>query len=216
VFTPGQIVLHRGFVHDRLVFLRLGRVVSHDERGLLLWLAYGTPMAISLAEDGQGIRDMPFIEWVRLRQDLRHTVRRAPDLLMLIPPDAAHSVWWFWDARGRFGGWYGNLEEPSVLWQDGDLAGVDTTDHDLDLWIYPDRTWEWKDEDEFAERLALPEHYWVPDPDAVRAEGERLVKMVEAGAFPFDGTWCDFRPSADWTWPRELPAGWDRPRVRRT
>ena len=28
-------------------------------------------------------------------------------------------------------------------------------------WSRPDRTWEWKDEDEFAERLAFPDHYWV-------------------------------------------------------
>lgn len=37
--------------------------------------------------------------------------------------------------------------------------------------------------------------------------------MVEAGAFPFDGTWCDFRPDPAWAVPAELPAGWDRPRV---
>lgn len=213
-FEPGQVVLHRGFVDDRLVFLKVGRVIAHDEQGLRLWFAYGTPMAISLATDGQGIRDMAYADWITQRQELTVQVRHAPNMLVLVPPDAPHSVWWFWDGRGGFYGWYINLEEPSVLWRDGELAGVDTTDQDLDIWVYPDRTWEWKDEDEFEERLAFPDHYWVRDAAAVRAEGERMIKVLESGAFPFDGTWCDFVPDPAWTWPTKLPAGWDRPRVR--
>jgi hypothetical protein len=188
-------------------------VVGQDERGLRLWFSHGMPMAVSLSEAGEGIRDMPFSEWVRLRQVLTTRMWRGPNIFMFIPPNSAHSVWWFWDQTGSFVGWYVNLEEPSVLWQDGGLAGVDTTDQDLDLWVYADRSWEWKDEDEFEERLSIPEHYWVPDPVAVRAEGERMTKLVEAGAFPFDGTWCDFKPDPSWQIPAELPVGWDRPRA---
>lgn len=213
-FEPGELVLHRAFVDERLVFLKVGRVIEHDEDGLRLWFAYGTPMAISLTAQGLGIRDMPYADWLNQVEVLTVGVRRAPELLMYIPPKAAHSVWWFWDQRGTFHGWYVNLEEPSVLWRDGDLIGVDTTDQDLDVWVYPDRSWEWKDEDEFEERSAYPDHYWVREPGAVRAEGERLIGLVEAGAFPFDGRWCDFRPDPGWAWPTDLPAGWDRPRVR--
>jgi hypothetical protein len=212
-FQPGQTVLHRGFVEDRLVFLRLARVVGHDERGLRLWIPHGTPMVVSLAEDGRGIRDMAFEEWIEQRQELRTSIWRGPNIFMLIPDRTAHSVWWFWDPRdGSFAGWYINLEEPSVCWTDGELSGVDTTDQDLDVWVYPDRSWEWKDEDEVDERSAFPEHYWVRDTAAVRAEGERVVKLVEAGTFPFDGTWQDYRPPAAWSSPVELPDGWDRPR----
>ncbi|MEV6970571.1 DUF402 domain-containing protein [Hamadaea sp. NPDC051192] len=219
MFAPGQLLLHRGFVGERLVFLKLARVVQHDERGLLLWIAHGTPILISLSEAGEGIRDMPYAEWITRREELRQMVRYGPDMLMFIPPQtpgaaSAHSVWFFWDGRHNFGGWYGNLEEPSVLWSDGGLAGVDTTDQDLDIWVWPDRTWAWKDEDEFEERLAFPEHYWVPDPDAVRAEGVRLTKVIEAAEFPFDGTWTDYRPDPDWTWPLSVPDGYDRPRAR--
>ena len=82
-----------------------------------------------------------------------------------------------------------------MRWDDGAVAGVDMVDQDLDV---RGRTrtaaWQWKDEDEFAERLAFPEHYWVTDEAAVRAEGERVIKLAEAGEFPFDGTWCDFTP----------------------
>ncbi len=214
VVEPGRFLVHRGFVDERLVFARLGRVVGHDERGIRLWFAHGTPLAVSLSEDGEGIRDMPFKEWTQRRQVLVTKKWRGPNIFMFIPPDRAHSVWWFWGPDGEFVGWYINLEEPSVLWENGALVGVDTTDQDLDLWVHPDRTWEWKDEDEFEERLQFPDHYWVRDAAAVRAEGEHMTKVVESGAFPFDGTWTDFRPDPSWEIPGELPAGWDRPRAR--
>jgi predicted RNA-binding protein associated with RNAse of E/G family len=133
---------------------------------------------------------------------------------MLLPPDAGHTVWWLWDARGRFDAWYVNLEDPVVRWHEGAAAGVDGCDHDLDVWVYPDRNWAWKDEDELAERLEFPEHYWVDDHRAVWAEGEKVVQLVEAGHFPFDGTWCDLRPDPSWLPPVALPARWDRPRRR--
>lgn len=214
VFEPGQLLLHRGFVGDNLVFLRTARVVAHDERGLRLWIAHGSAAALSVAQDGRTIRDMPFQEWLGQRQVLRELTWWGPSLLMFVPPERSHSIWWFWDARDEFVGWYINLEEPSVGWAHDGLAGVDVTDQDLDVWVYPDRSWEWKDEDEFAERLAFPADYWVPDPAAVRAEGEQVIKLVEAGVFPFDGTWCDFRPDQSWPVPDRLPPGWRAPRFR--
>jgi hypothetical protein len=92
-----------------------------------------------------------------------------------------------------------------VCWDDGPAAGIDITDQDLDVWVYPDRSWEWKDEDELLERLAFPDHYWVSDSAAVRAEGERMIALVEVGKFPFDGTWIGFRPDPAWTVPTRLP-----------
>jgi hypothetical protein len=137
------------------------------------------------------------------------------DALMLHPVDAAHSVWLGFNRDGSFREWYVNLEEPVVRWQDGAVSGVDTVDQDLDVIVAPDRRWRWKDEDEFADHLGVPEAYWVDDPQAVWAEGRRVVARAEAGRFPFDGTLTDFRPDPAWTIPTEFPAGWDRPRVHR-
>jgi hypothetical protein len=81
--------------------------------------------------------------------------------------------------------------------------------------VAPDRSWVWKDEGEFTERLAYPDDYWVTDEAAVRAEGERVIKQVEAGQFPFDGTWVDFEPEPTWPVPTALPEGWDRPVAQR-
>jgi len=214
-FEPGRIVLHRNTRRGRLAFVRPVRVVSDDERGLLLWMARGTPSINEVAVDGRGSRGMPFSEWVTLEYTLQEGAWQGPGILLFFPPGEDHSVWFFRTDEGFFTGWYVNLEERHRRWQDDAVAGIDVVDQDLDIVVAPDRTWEWKDEDEFAERLAIPQHYWVADEAAVRAQGRRVLKQIEAGEFPFDGTWTDFRPDPSWPLP-DLPAGWDRPAVARS
>nr|MDT0661501.1 DUF402 domain-containing protein [Micromonospora sp. DSM 115978] len=214
-FERGRLILHRNVRRGRIGWVRPARVVSDDARGLALWIDRGTPVASEVAADGRGIRTMRFAEWIGLSYRLRVATWSGPPLLKFMPAGAAHSVWWFRDPEtDNFAHWYVNLEEPGVRWDDGMAAGVDITDQDLDVVVAPDRSWRWKDEDEFIERLAHPEHYWVADEAAVRAEGERVIKLAEAGAFPFDGTWRDFAPDPHWRPPAAMPAGWDRPPVR--
>jgi hypothetical protein len=213
-FDRGRLVVHRNVRRGRIGWVRPARVVGDDERGLLLWVARDSPVASEVTADGRGMRAMPFAEWIAHSYRLGLGRWSGPPLLKFLPTGAAHSVWWFHDDDGRFTGWYVNLEEPGTRWDDGDLAGVDVVDQDLDVLVAPDRSWAWKDEEEFAERLAFPEHYWVDDPEAVRAEGERVIALAEAGLFPFDGTWCDFTPDPGWGPPSGLPPGWDRPPAR--
>jgi hypothetical protein len=44
----------------------------------------------------------------------------------------------------------------------------------------------------------------------VRAEGERVVEMIESRAAPFNEGWPDWRPDPDWPVP-VLPADWETP-----
>ncbi|MBW4705397.1 MULTISPECIES: DUF402 domain-containing protein [unclassified Micromonospora] len=213
-FAPGQLIMHRNVRRGRIGWVRPARVVGDDDRGLLLWVARDTPVAHEVSEAGLGMRAMPFTEWIASSYRLARGRWDGPALLEFLPTGAAHSVWFFRDEQDRFVAWYVNLEEPGVRWDDGSVAGVDVVDQDLDVVVRPDLSWQWKDEGEFTERLAFPDHYWVTDEQAVRAEGERVIALAEAGKFPFDGTWCDFVPPADWTSPTELPPGWDRPPAR--
>jgi hypothetical protein len=213
-FTPGRLILHRNVRRGRLGWVRPARVVCDDERGLLLWLARGSAVANEVAADGRGMRAMSFAEWLTVPYRLAIGSWQGPGVLKFLPTGAAHSVWWFRTDAGDFTSWYVNLEEPGVRWDDGDVAGVDVVDQDLDIVVAPDLSWRWKDEEEFAERLAHPEHYWVADEAAVWREGHRVVESVEAGKFPFDGTWTDFRPDPSWPVPTTLPDGWDRPAAR--
>ena len=209
-----SLLIHRHFAGDTLVWAPLTRVVGEDERGLRLWLPTGAPVRRQLTLDGEHPRDMPFAEWITRPKSVVPAVYRGPNTLKLVPPGAAYAIWWLYQPDGAFAAWYVNLEEPSVRWTDGDVSGLDVVDQDLDIWVWPDRTWEWKDEDELAERLGFPEHYWVRDAEAVWTQGRTIVPLIEAGEFPFDGTWCDFWPDPSWTMPDDLPPGWDRPRVR--
>jgi predicted RNA-binding protein associated with RNAse of E/G family len=213
MLEPGQVVLHRHFARDVLVWAPLTRVVADDELGLRLWLQHGSPLIRQVTLDGENPRDMPFVEWIKAPKHIIHDTYRGPSILKFNPRGAAYSVWWLWAPDGRFAAWYLNLEEPSVRWRDGDLVGVDLTDQDLDVWVWPDRTWSFKDEDELEERLDFPEHYWVDDGPAVYAQAHAVVPDIEAGRFPFDGTWCDYRPDPQWTIPKPVTHGWDRARA---
>jgi hypothetical protein len=213
-FEVGRLVVHRNVRRGRIGWVRPARVVSDDERGLAMWIARGSVIAFEVADDGRGMRAMPFTEWITRTPRVALGTWEGPGVLKFMPAQGNYSVWWFRDADERWNGWYVNLEEPGVRWDDGALAGVDIVDQDLDIVVAPDLTWRWKDEDEFAERLEIPEHYWVDDAEAVWDEGRRVVKLIETGEFPFDGTWCDFAPPASWVPPSQLPEGWDRPPAR--
>ena len=206
-FAPGQTVLRRYFRAGRICFLNVCRVLADDERGLRMWIPAGAPYWRALTPDGRTFHDATIEEIVGA--ELGELTWQGAHVMVFMPPDAAHSVWWFFGEDGEFQGWYGNLEQPYARWD----GGVDTVDHALDLWVEPDRTWRWKDEDEFAAVTGHPV-FWTHEQAAeIRAEGERLTKLAEAGEFPFDGTWCQLRPDPAWP-PLVRPDGWDAPRAR--
>jgi hypothetical protein len=215
-FTPGQLILHRDTHLGRLGFVHPARVVSDDARGLLVWVARASVIAVEAALDGRTPRDFPsFADWIAAPREMRLAEWRGPGVLRFFPAGENHSVWFFRDEVGEFAAYYVNLEEGAIRWDDGDVAGIDVVDQDLDIVASSALEWEWKDEDEFTERLEHPDLYWVPDPSAVWAEGHRVIKQIEAGEFPFDGTWTDFHPDPSWDAPTALPDGWDRPVVAR-
>ena len=126
--------------------------------------------------------------------------------LMVMPRGAAHSVWWSWRPDGDFEGWYVNLERLVNRW----AGGVDVYDQELDLLLYPDGRWSWKDEDAFAEYTGDPAFWDEAEAAQVRAEGERLLALARSGAAPFDSQWTDFQPDPAWR-PTLMPHWWELP-----
>ena len=63
-FEPGRLIMHRNVRHGRIGWVRPGRVVSDDDRGLLVWIARDSPVAHEVTEAGLGMRAMPFAEWI--------------------------------------------------------------------------------------------------------------------------------------------------------
>ncbi|MBM2618429.1 DUF402 domain-containing protein [Actinoplanes sp. LDG1-06] len=189
-FAFGQVVLRRYWRDGQNTFAKPMFVVADDEAGLLLWMAVGTEVG-QLTENGQTLHDVA-LDQMRAPRLVRRPWRDF-DTLVLMPPGAAYSIWWFF-RDGLFSGWYVNLESPATRRGDG----VDTTDHVLDVVVQPDRRWAWKDEDEFAARIGHPQYFDPASAAEIRAESERLIELAEAGAHPFDGTHMDFRPDPAW------------------
>lgn len=184
----GDVVVRRYFRGPHLLMAHAGRMVRRSRRGLLLWVPIGSDFAALLGSDGTRMREEP-IERVA-EAPLGLTTWRDRDVLILIRPGRAHSVWWFF-YRGRFDGWYVNLEKPAVWWEDGATVGLDTIDHALDLVVAADGTSQWKDEDEFRWATGRPGYWSADEARAVLAEGRRVRREAAARRFPFDGTWCD-------------------------
>jgi hypothetical protein len=193
-FAPGEVLVRRHWRGGRIARMHVLRVAADDEDGLRLWLPSGSPYWRT-DESGQLARSM----W------------NGADVMIWLPTNKPYSVCWFW-SDGMFDGWSANLEEPYVRWADRGCAGVDTADQSLGLLVRPDRSWRWRDEDEFHARTGHPLYWTEAQAAQIRGTGDRLVKLVEASEYPFDGVWCGFRPDAGWTVPG-LPPGHDRPRA---
>jgi hypothetical protein len=103
---------------------------------------------------------------------------------------------------GRFRGWYVNLQSPPLR----KSYGFDIADLALDIVVRPDRSWYWKDEDELA--MGVAAGACTPEFEAwLRRIGQGVIKLVEAGAAPFDARWLNWSAPADWAI-AAIPDGW--------
>jgi hypothetical protein len=135
--------------------------------------------------------------WVRGDPPIHH-VWEDTHLVKLVRPGEAHTVEVWWHEDWSFFRWYVNLQAPLRRTR----LGWDSTDWALDVVVDPDGTPHWKDEDDFAEAIALGV-FDDAAAAAVRAEGERV--MADR---PWPTGWEGWRPPAEWG-PLPLPEGWD-------
>ena len=206
-FETGQTIVRRSIhKNGRIAAVESTRVVRDDDRGVLTWTAAGSQVMRRCTLSGELTRYMSIEQRTSIPTMLGPGEWRDTGVLVLTPPDVPHSIWWFFDRDGAFLGWYVNLETPAKRW----FGGLDIRDQALDIWVEPDRSWEWKDEDEFAERIGHPDYWTAEEAAQIRAEGEQLTALIEAGAHPFDGSLIDFRPDSAWA-PTTLTPHWDLP-----
>jgi Protein of unknown function (DUF402) len=86
--------------------------------------------------------------------------------LMISRPREPYSVWLFWNEAGEHESWYVNLELP---WRRTE-SGFDSRDHQLDIVILRDRSWQWKDEDELCDAVEAG-LLTAREADQIRADG---------------------------------------------
>ncbi|MBU7599128.1 DUF402 domain-containing protein [Streptomyces sp. P38-E01] len=205
-WAPGTPILWRyranGRSHPHIC--RPVTVIQDTPQLLATWMASGTPCVKPQLADGTPVHLEPLA--TRYTKP-RTTVRSrwyGTGVVMLAQPGTPWSVWLFWDRGWKFRNWYVNLEEPLARWS----GGVDSEDHFLDLEVYPDRSWLWRDEDEFheAQRAGLLS---AGQAERVREAGQEALAVVQQWGPPFDGHWEDWRPDPQWPVP-DLPEDWDR------
>jgi hypothetical protein len=131
----------------------------------------------------------------------REMPRHTTDALIIMPVGSAHAVSLFWAAGGGpFLCWYVDLQQP--FRRAG--GGVVTWDQSLDIVVRPDLGWSWKDEDHLA-RLPALGLATESETAAIRAEGERVVGLIETRSRPFNEDWPLWRPEAGWRIPTLPP-----------
>jgi hypothetical protein len=205
-WAPGQHILwrYRGNGTDRVHICRPVTVVQDTSELLAVWMAPGTVCVKPVLRDGTPVHREP----LATRYTKPRSTIRSPwfgtGVLKLARPGQPWSVWLFWEPDWRFKNWYVNLEEPLSRWS----HGVDSEDHFLDIAVYPDRSWEWKDEDEFAQAqcAGLMD---AGQAERVRVAGRAAVELITAWGPPFADGWEDWRPDPAWPTP-VLPADWAR------
>jgi len=151
--------------------------------------------ALTLAERYDRIRDISSWKFENRRSGDYHT-------LLLNPPDSGQSVWLMWDLNWNLKFWYVNFQEPIRR----TTSGIVVEDLSLDIKIAPDKTWSWKDEDEFEysiERGGFTQDQIL----AVRTEADRVVNTIEQWGSPFCDGWESWRADKKWPVPA-LPHDW--------
>lgn len=172
------------------------RVIRQDQQGRLLWLAGSSPTWEVDVTQGRHLRDVPVDQRPVGGYPLRPGVWRPTNALIYQPAELEHAVWWLFDTDGSFAGWYVNFESR----QDSE-AGVDVIDHELDVVVAPDRSWQWKDQDSFEAKIGQRGYWSVEKAAEIRAHAEGVVSRVAEGRFPFDDSLHEFQPSRSWPLP---------------
>ncbi|ARF57198.1 DUF402 domain-containing protein [Streptomyces gilvosporeus] len=210
-WAPGEQILWRyrdNADPRRFHIARPVTVVQDTEDLLAVWMAPGTAVIKPVLADGTPVHREPLgTRYTKERRTSRDQWF-GTGVLKLAHPGDPWSVWLFWERGWHFKNWYVNLEEPRHRWS----GGVDSQDHFLDICVYPDRHWEWRDEDEFAQaqRDGLVSAAQAAE---VRSAGRAAIARIGAWGSPFADGWENWRPDPGWEVP-PLPRNWDRPADR--
>ncbi|MFE7843280.1 DUF402 domain-containing protein [Streptomyces sp. NPDC057474] len=205
-WEPGSQILwrYRENGGERFHIARPVTVVRDDEDLLAVWMAPGTECVRPVLADGTSLNSEPLTSRYKKPRSVRLGRWSGTGVLKLARPGEPWSVWLFWEQGWRFKNWYVNLETPLARWD----GGVDSEDHFLDICVYPDQSWNWLDEDEFAQAQqdGLMDAHAA---ERVREAGRSAVEAIRAWGPPFSDGWQHWRPNPAWGVP-SLPDDWDR------
>jgi hypothetical protein len=112
------------------------------------------------------------------------------------------ATYYFPGVKGRFLGWKVDICSPFARSE----AGFDMIDEVLDICVRPDRSFDWRDETDMEQFVAIG-IYTAAEAEEFRRVGLDVIEMVKAHAPPFDDEWQTWRPALDLIL-GEVPEGW--------
>jgi hypothetical protein len=182
-------------------------VVDDSDKRLVLWCPKGTVRKVPAPPPSRQ-RPATRAEHVTTALTLSDWVYEDHEwdisTLWLIEPDSWHATWVSFLPDGHHLGWYVNFQEPYRRKENW----IQAMDLMLDIVVSPDRSWRWKDLDEFDAVVAAG-LYPADTVLAVRSDAASVIKRIEVQSEPFDEPWPEWRPPTGWAIP-VLPAGWDQ------
>ncbi len=132
---------------------------------------------------------------------------RGRGCLMVQRPGDEWAIWHLWQGADRtFLCWYVNFQ---AAYQRTEI-GFDTLDFELDIVVWPDGTWLFKDREVLAQRVAEG-RLTQETVDRVVALGDEMAAELDAARRPWDPGWANWVPPDDWRDAR-LPADWSTSR----
>ena len=192
-YKTGETVIFHGSQGEVLWFACPVFVVQDQADLVALYWSAGTP---NLTPTG---RPTPQDLLSNQQQELQPSYWTNNNVLMLVRPGAAHSIYAMWpEGSLDLLCWYVNLQAPLQR----SRMGFSSMDHLLDLVISPDLSrWRWKDEDEFEQAIRIG--YYTPEQaQAIRAEGQRVLDGRSGPDSLMIARWANWRPRDHWGIPQ--------------
>ncbi|GLZ78679.1 hypothetical protein Afil01_34860 [Actinorhabdospora filicis] len=210
-WEPGRSVSIRYGRYDTTRWVFTGNVIADTPTELAIHLPTGAPTVTSTAADGTPIAELPRERLSEPRVPAM-TSWYGESAIFVFPVAVPWSVWMFFEPDGRLHRWKINLERPHTRWTDASgNAFVDTSDRTLDVIVYADRTWELKDEREFAEVKTGVPGYFTPElAERIRGHAAESAALAVRGEGVFDGRYTDVVRDPSWAMP-VLPETWREP-----
>src|SRR5687768_4583089 len=205
LWKSGDVIVWRGIYRNQVWHAQPVIVVEDAPEEMCVTLLPGTEcVAPEGYLDG---KDSAKRRWSFKEKDwkLENYAWRANRLLILLEPDTYYSTMFFWRADSNdFLLYYINFQLPFQR----SHCGIDTLDLDLDLIIYPDFSFRWKDEDDYQKAIdhevIMPE--WT---QAIEIAKKEIFNKLEKRQYPYDGSWLNWMPDPNWL-PPKLPENWDK------
>ncbi|MBE0609464.1 MAG: YgaC family protein [Dehalococcoidia bacterium] len=204
LWQPGDIVLQEGYnaATRKLIEVRPATVVEDSSRALVLYFAAGSTYLSGDFMHGSRRYERSIEERVQVYLDpsplaMDERVNAGRHVLSIVPPDAMHATWFFWDFDWNVTHVFVNLQDPYRR----RARSIEIVDVYLDIAATPDLLWRWKDVDEF-EALCAHGVFSPERRESIWAEARRLGDQIDRRDWPFDGSWDAWRPPYHWAIPQ--------------